>query len=156
MSSAHEPLMPPSDPALHAPASSEANADSVASASKREHRSTPRSPSTAPKPRAVPIVDFPGERPALEHLSSGAVRAEWERRADWLEAMANSAGHPAARGRWLLAASEIRALLGAQADSRRLAERAASLAAAPALVARQTRGQQFAEGDHSAVLRGLV
>jgi hypothetical protein len=156
MSSVHEPLMPPADPDLGALAPSEAGTESVASASELEYRSTPRSPSAAPEPRAVPIVDFPAERPALEHLSSGAVRAEWERRADWLEAMANSADDPAARGRWLLAASEIRALLGAQADSRRLAERAANLAAAPALVARQTRGQQFAEGDHKAVLRGLI
>src|SRR5262245_1864897 len=141
-SSAHEPLMPPSDPDLGAPPPSEASAESLASAPALEHRSTPRSPSTPPEARPVPLVDFPAERPALEHLSSGAVRAEWERRADWLEAMATSGGDPAARGRWLLAASEIRALLGAQADSRRLAERAADLAAAPALVARQTRGQQ--------------
>ncbi len=101
----------------------------------------------------VPVESFAEERPASEHVSGA--RAEWRRRADWLEAEAKAQPDPAARSRLLLAASEVRALLGATLEARRLADQAATLAAAPGLAARQARALAFTLNDVNSVLRSL-
>jgi hypothetical protein len=80
--------------------------------------------SPAPEPRN-------DERPAQEHLAARGLTSEWERRAEWLEIEAKAQRDPAARARLLLAASEVRALLGARADARRLALQAAHHPSAP-------------------------
>jgi hypothetical protein len=95
------------------------------------------------------------ERPAAEHLAALGVTDEWERRADWLEAEARAQRDPAGRGRLLLAASEVRALLGARSDARRLAIAAAQQQPAPPLAARQARALHQTQGDIGAVIRGL-
>lgn len=101
----------------------------------------------------VPVQSFPEERPAAEHLSGA--RADWQRRAEWLEAEAKAQTDPAARSRLLLAASEVRALLGASLEARRWADQAATLAASPGLAARQARALAFTLNDVGAVLRSL-
>jgi tetratricopeptide (TPR) repeat protein len=96
------------------------------------------------------------ERPASEHLSALGASAEWERRADWLENEAKAQRDPAARARLMLAASEVRALLGERADARRLAIQAAHHQPAPAFAARQARALHQTHGDVSAVSRSLA
>lgn len=95
------------------------------------------------------------ERPAAEQLSARGASAEWEQRADWLESEAKAQREPAARARLLLAASEVRALLGARADARRLAIAAQSYQPAPAFASRQARALHQTHGDVSAVARSL-
>jgi tetratricopeptide (TPR) repeat protein len=97
-----------------------------------------------------------GERPASEHLSALGVSDEWERRADWLENEARAQRDPAARARLMLAASEVRALLGERADARRLAIQAAHHQPAPPFAARQARALHQTHGDVSAVTRSLA
>src|SRR5688572_7526262 len=94
-------------------------------------------------------------RPAAEQLSALGATAEWEQRADWLESEAKAQREPAARARLLLAASEVRALLGARADARRLAIAAQSYQPAPAFASRQARALHQTHGDVSAVARSL-
>jgi hypothetical protein len=96
------------------------------------------------------------ERPAQEHLAARGLTSEWERRAEWLEIEAKAQRDPAARARLLLAASEVRALLGARADARRLALQAAHHPSAPPLAARQARALHHAHGDVSALARSLA
>lgn len=99
---------------------------------------------------------FSDERPAQEHLAAHGLTDEWERRAEWLEIEAKAQRDPAARARLLLAASEVRALLGARADARRLALQAAHHQPAPPLAARQARALHHAHGDVSALCRALA
>ncbi|MEY4548762.1 MAG: hypothetical protein RL685_4957 [Pseudomonadota bacterium] len=106
-----------------------------------------------PLASAESVETFPQERPAAEHVS--AARAEWQRRAEWLEAEAKAQSEPTARSRLLLAASEVRALLGARLEARRWADQAATLAASPGLAARQARSLAFTLNDVGAVLRSL-
>lgn len=96
------------------------------------------------------------ERPAQEHLAVGELTSEWEQRAEWLEIEAKAQRDPAARARLLLAASEVRALLGARADARRLALQAAHHQHAPPMAARQARALHHAHGDVSALARALA
>lgn len=96
------------------------------------------------------------ERPAQEHLAARGLTSEWERRAEWLEIEAKAQRDPAARARLLLAASEVRALLGARADARRLALQAANHQPAPPMAARQARALHHAHGDVSALARALA
>lgn len=96
------------------------------------------------------------QRPAAEQLAALGTTAEWERRADWLETEAKAQREPAARARLLLAASEVRALLGSRADARRLAIAAQSYQPAPAFASRQARALHQTHGDVSAVARSLV
>jgi hypothetical protein len=105
--------------------------------------------SPAPEPSS-------GERPAPEHLAAQGLTSEWERRAEWLEIEAKAQRDPAARARLLLAASEVRALLGARADARRLALQAANHLPAPPFAARQARALHHAHGDVSALGRALA
>jgi Tfp pilus assembly protein PilF len=102
-----------------------------------------------------PATPF-GERPASEHLSALGATSEWERRADWLENEAKAQRDPAARARLMLAASEVRALLGERADARRLAIQAAHHQPAPPFAARQARALHQTHGDVSAVARSLA
>jgi Tfp pilus assembly protein PilF len=95
------------------------------------------------------------ERPASEHLAALGQTAEWERRADWLETEAKAQREPAARARLLLAASEVRALLGARAEARRLALAAQGHQPAPPFASRQARALHQTHGDVSAVARSL-
>ena len=97
-----------------------------------------------------------GERSAAEHLAALGATAEWEQRAEWLEAEAKAHRDPAARARLMLAASEARALLGARADARRLAVQAVNHQPAPAFAVRQARALHQAAGDISAAHRSLV
>lgn len=96
------------------------------------------------------------ERPAALHLAGLGATDEWERRAEWLETEAKTQRDPAARARLLLAASEVRAILGARADARRLAIQAQNHQPAPPLAARQARALHQMHGDVSAVARSLV
>jgi hypothetical protein len=96
------------------------------------------------------------ERPAQDHLAARGLTSEWERRAEWLEIEAKAQRDPAARARLLLAASEVRALLGARADARRLALQAANHQPAPPMAARQARALHHAHGDVSALARALA
>ncbi len=106
----------------------------------------------SPEPSPVAFAD---ERPAAQHLASSGATPAWERRAEWLEAEAKAQRDPSARARLLLAASEVRALLGGRADARRLALQAASLSVPPPFAARQARALQQTHGDFSAVLKSL-
>jgi hypothetical protein len=96
------------------------------------------------------------ERPAALHLVALGATDEWQRRADWLETEAKAQRDPAARARLLLAASEVRAILGDRADARRLAVQAQNHQPTPPLAARQARALHQMHGDVSAVARGLV
>jgi tetratricopeptide (TPR) repeat protein len=105
----------------------------------------------------LPALDRPSaERPAAEHLGALGATNDWERRAEWLEAEARAQREPAARARLLLAASEVRALLGARADARRLAIQAANQQPALPFAARQARALHHAQGDVGAVARSLA
>ena len=103
----------------------------------------------------APALDLDG-RTAAERLGARGATAEWERRAEWLETEAKAQRDPGARARLLLAASEVRAMLGARADARRLAIQAAHHQPAPAFAARQARALHQTHGDVSAVVRGLA
>jgi hypothetical protein len=96
------------------------------------------------------------ERPAAEHLGALGATEEWERRAEWLESEAKAQRDPAARARLWLAASEVRALLGARADARRLAIAAVAHQPAPPFAARQARALHLLQGDIGAVTRSLA
>lgn len=104
-------------------------------------------------PPAEPSVEG---RPAAEWLAARGATAEWEQRAEWLEIEAKAQRDPAARARLLLAASEVRALLGARADARRLALQAANHQPPPAFAARQARALHQTHGDVSALARSLA
>jgi len=97
-----------------------------------------------------------GERSAGEQLAARGESAQWEQRAEWLEAEAKAHRDPAARARLLLAASEVRALHGARADARRLAVQAVNHQPPPAFAAQQARALHQAAGDISAAHRSLV
>jgi len=117
-------------------------------------------PSRPGPSRAVPIgrvpeEEFPDERPAAEHLRDAGTRADWERRADWLEAEAKAQPDSASRSRLALAASEVRALLGSPGEARRWAEQAANQAGTPGLATRQARALALGQADVGAALRSL-
>jgi hypothetical protein len=116
--------------------------------------SQPRASREAPSAR-IPLVEFPEQRPAAEHLRGADRRAEWERRAEWLEAEAKAQPDAASRSRLSLAASEVRALLGSVVEARRWAEQAASQAGAPGLATRQARALALAQSDVGSALRSL-
>jgi hypothetical protein len=105
----------------------------------------------------LPAADRPSaERPAAEQLGALGAIDDWERRAEWLETEAKAQREPAARARLLLAASEVRALLGARADARRLAIQATNQQPALPFAARQVRALHQAHGDVGAVARSLA
>jgi hypothetical protein len=108
--------------------------------------------SLAPEPEGTRLPD---EQPALRHLASRATTLDWEQRADWLEAEAKAQPDAATRARLLLAASEVRALLGARTDARRLALQAAHQSAAPAFAARQARAFYQVQAESAATLKSL-
>src|SRR5690606_4049283 len=105
---------------------------------------------------SAPAEPGDGERPALEHLGAQGSPGEREQRAEWLEIEAKAQRDPAARARLLLAASEVRALLGARAEARRLAMQAAHHQPAPPFAARQARALHQSHGDVSALSRALA
>jgi tetratricopeptide (TPR) repeat protein len=100
--------------------------------------------------------DLRSERPAAEHLGALGATDEWERRAEWLETEAKAQREPAARARLLLAASEVRALLGARTEARRLAIQAAGHQPALPFAARQARALHQMQGDVGALARSLT
>lgn len=96
-------------------------------------------------------------RPSARHPAVLGESLEWARRAEWLESEARSHHRdPAARARLLLAASEVRAMIGARDDARRLAVQAASHGSAPAFASRQARALQQLHGDFTSVLKHLA
>lgn len=97
-----------------------------------------------------------GERSAAEQLAARGESAQWEQRAEWLETEAKAHRDPAARARLLLAASEVRALVGARADARRLAVQAQNHQPPPAFAVQQARALHQAAGDISAAHRSFV
>ncbi|MEO8178858.1 MAG: hypothetical protein ABI895_08500 [Deltaproteobacteria bacterium] len=169
MSTTHKPLVPvpitrvdsahtSQPPASGAPLASGDPSGSVRlpAAAERASGAPPSRPSPVPEISSgkVPVEEFADERPAVEHLRSGGSQADWEQRAQWLEAEAKAQPDAAARSRLLLAASEVRALLGARVEARRLADQAATLGS-PGLSARQARALALAQTDVSAALRSL-
>jgi tetratricopeptide (TPR) repeat protein len=119
--------------------------------------------SDAPLPESgveslAPDAESPGladEQPAARHLAARAVTLDWERRADWLEAEARAQPDAATRARLLLAASEVRAMLGARTDARRLALQAANQSPAPAFAARQARALFQVQTESATTLKSL-
>jgi hypothetical protein len=104
---------------------------------------------------APPARHLPEEPPAAERLAADEASAAWQRRADWLEAEAKATQDAPMRARLLLAASEVRAMLGARRDARRLALSAASHTPTPPFAARQARALCQGQGDSSVVMKGL-
>ena len=98
-------------------------------------------PAEAPAPTAElrGVIVFEDER-AATHWIEAEQRAVWEARAELLEDEAQNAVDKSASARCLLAASEIRALLGDFESSTRLADAALVLVPQAAMVHRQRRG----------------
>ena len=81
---------------------------------------------------------WPDEQPASERIAP-EMRTAFAARASWLEHEARSADDRAARARALLAASELRALIGETEAAEILAREAAATAPTMAMAARQAR-----------------
>jgi predicted Zn-dependent protease len=107
------------------------------------------------------IQESPGlahEQPASMYLSARAETLDWERRADWLEAEARMRSDAGSRARLLLAASEVRALLGARREAQELAREAVQTAGENTttfIAARQARSLQQVPGEVAAVIESL-
>jgi predicted Zn-dependent protease len=95
------------------------------------------------------------EQPAANYLVARAETLDWERRAEWLEAEAKARSDAGSRSRLLLAASEVRALLGARSEAQRLAAQAANESPAMPVAAQQARALHHDRGDMSGVLASL-
>ncbi len=104
-----------------------------------------------PPPRPPAPVSSAPELGEARAARAGGLR----RRADWLEREAHRKRPPALRGRLLLAASELRALLGEIRRARRLAQQALECNPTSTLALRQVRLLAGVQGDRQAQLRTL-
>lgn len=111
----------------------------------------------AAPPRRAPLApsSFGDERPAASHLTEQAALQAWRQRAEWFAHDATRQAEPTAKGRALLVASELFAMLGDTARARALAADALRADADNALAERQVRQLAAVEGDTRAVQLAL-
>ncbi len=115
-----------------------------------EAPASPEAPAAPTELRGT--IVFEEEKPASEWLSDEA-RAAWETRAAMLEEEAQNVLDKAGRARCLLAASELRALIGQRDEAERLAGEALDAAPNIVFVHRQARG--FLPFDAASVVARL-
>ena len=94
-------------------------------------------------------------RPVADRLRDHRMTEAWIARAEWFEAEAQTAADASARGRLLLAASELWAMASNVSRAREVAIRAAQAAPQLALASRQARWLSAVDGDWKAVATAL-
>lgn len=148
------PVVPAVEPAVE-PEAVEAAASESIDATPEEPDNVPEAPGPRERTPEAKAPVFEEEQDAAAHLVRTQQRDAWAERAAWLRAEADMMEDNAARGRALVAVSELYAMAGEEQTARAVAVQARELAPSSPLAHRQLRGLLARDQDWQGALEVL-